>query len=238
MRNYSFYSSTPGTGMGNMAMIQGKFMPSNPNFVGVGANKNFNPYIEGEFMPSNPDFIGVGAPVAGPESNIYSGLKKNYRTNEKLIDDEVNPYPERDQHGREVDPSSVTNIEEEKKKFEKRKQKVEKQKVENQKVENKTSNLNININSRPTEEVEKWEKFMKNREKYGQQVLNQAYLAGGLDRFGDQILQGSKVAAESVVPNMIAGTTGLLASMAQGNKSIAASFGVPISPMQRMGYYS
>ena len=93
----------------------------------------------------------------------------------------------------------------------------------------------------PNEAKEKpfdFEEFMKNREKYGQKVLNQAYLAGGLDRFGDQILQGSKVAAESVIPNMIAGTTGLLASMAQGNKSIAASFGVPISPMQRMGYYS
>ncbi len=77
MRNSSFYSYIPGTDIGNMAMIQGNFMPSNPQFVGVGANKNFNPYIEGEFMPSNPDFIGVGAPVAGPESNIYSGLKKN-----------------------------------------------------------------------------------------------------------------------------------------------------------------
>jgi hypothetical protein len=233
MRNYSFYSSTPGTSMGNMAMIQGKFMPSNPNFVGVGANKNFNSYIEGEFMPSNPDFIGVGAPVAGPESNLFGGgLKKNYKTGEELVNDELNSYGKTDLYGRPTS-GSITNIEEEKKKFKKRKQKVEKQKVEN-----KTSNLNININSRPTEEVEKWEKFMQNREKYGQQVLNQAYLAGGLDRFGDQILQGSKVAAESVVPNMIAGTTGLLASMAQGNKSIAASFGVPISPMQRMGYYS
>ena len=44
MRNYSYYPSTPGFGTGNMSMIQGKFMPSNPNFVGVGANKNFNPY--------------------------------------------------------------------------------------------------------------------------------------------------------------------------------------------------
>ena len=65
MRNYSYYPSTPGFGIGNMSMIQGKFMPSNPNFVGAGANKNFNPYIQGKFMPSNPDFVGVGAPVAG-----------------------------------------------------------------------------------------------------------------------------------------------------------------------------
>jgi len=225
MRNYSFYSSTPGTGMGNMAMIQGKFMPSNPSFVGVGANKNFNPYIEGEFMPSNPNFIGVGAPVAGPESNIYAGLKKNYKTGEELVNNELNPYGKTDLYGRPTSLGGITNIEEEKRKFEKRKQKVE----------NETKKV-------PPKDDEKkpfdFEEFMQNREKYGQKVLNQAYLAGGLDRFGDQILQGSKVYGESVVPSMIAGTTGLLASMAQGNKAIAASFGVPISPMQRMGYYS
>ena len=50
-------------------------------------------------------------------------------------------------------------------------------------------------------------------------------------------MEGSKVAGESVVPNMIAGTTGLLASMAKGNQALAAAFGVPISPVQRMGYY-
>ena len=223
MRNYSFYSSTPGTVIGNMDMIQGNFMPSNPNFVGAGANKSFNPYIQGKFMPSNPDFVGVGAPVAGPESNIYAGLKKNYRTGEELVNDELNPYGKTDLYGRPTALGGITNIEEEKRKFKKRKQKVE------------------NETPTPPKDEEKpfdWEEFMQNREKYGQKVLNQAYLAGGLDRFGDQILQGSKVAAESVVPNMIAGTTGLLASMAQGNKSIAASFGVPISPMQRMGYYS
>ena len=225
MRNYSYYPSTPGFGTGNMSMIQGKFMPSNPNFVGAGANKNFNPYIQGKFMPSNPDFVGVGAPVAGPESNIYAGLKKNYKTGEEFVNNELNPYGKTDLYGRPTSLGGITNIEKEKRKFEKRKQKVE----------NETSNV-------PPKDDEKkpfdFEEFMKNREKYGQKVLNQAYLAGGLDRFGDQILQGSKVYGESVVPSMIAGTTGLLASMAQGNKAIAASFGVPISSMQRMGYYS
>ena len=219
MRNYSYYPSTPGFGTGNMSMIQGKFMPSNPNFVGAGANKNFNPYIKGKFMTSNPDFVGVGAPVAGPESNMYAGLK-GFKNNEQ------NPYGKIDE--RSGLPTSETglptSINKEREIFKKREKEVE----------NKTP--------KPPEEEKKkpfdWEEFMKNREKYGQKVLNQAYLAGGLDRFGDQILQGSKVAAESVVPNMIAGTKGLLASMAQGNKSIAASFGVPISPMQRMGYYS
>ena len=219
MRNYSYYPSTPGFGTGNMSMIQGKFMPSNPNFVGVGANKNFNPYIQGKFMPSNPDFVGVGAPVAGPESNIYAGLK-GFKNNEQ------NPYGKIDERTGlpTSDTGLPTSINKEREIFKKREKEVE----------NKTP--------KPPEEEKKkpfdFEEFMKNREKYGQKVLNQAYLAGGLDRFGDQILQGSKVAAESVVPNMIAGTTGLLASMAQGNKSIAASFGVPISPMQRMGYYS
>ena len=219
MRNYSYYPSTPGFGTGNMSMIQGKFMPSNPNFVGAGANKNFNPYIQGEFMPSNPDFIGVGAPVAGPESNIYAGLK-GFKNNEQ------NPYGKIDERtGLPTSGTGLpTSIDNERDIFKKREKEVE----------NKTP--------KPPEEEKKkpfdFEEFMKNREKYGQKVLNQAYLAGGLDRFGDQILQGSKVAAESVIPNMIAGTTGLLASMAQGNKSIAASFGVPISPMQRMGYYS
>ena len=195
MRNYSFYSSTPGPGMGNMAMIQGKF------------------------MPSNPDFIGVGAPVAGPESNMYAGLK-GFKNNEQ------NPYGKIDE--RTGLPTSDTglppSINKEREIFKKREKEVE----------NKTPKPPKKDEKKPFD----FEEFMKNREKYGQKVLNQAYLAGGLDRFGDQILQGSKVAAESVVPNMIAGTTGLLASMAQGNKSIAASFGVPISPMQRMGYYS
>ena len=219
MRNYSYYPSTPGFGTGNMSMIQGKFMPSNPNFVGAGANKNFNPYIQGKFMPSNPDFVGVGAPVAGPESNIYAGLK-GFKNNEQ------NPYGKIDERtGLPTSGTGLpTSIDKERDIFKKREKEVE----------NKTP--------KPPEEEKKkpfdWEEFMKNREKYGQKVLNQAYLAGGLARFGDQILQGSKVAAESVVPNMIAGTTGLLASMSQGNKSIAASFGVPISPMQRMGYYS
>ena len=219
MRNYSYYPSTPGFGTGNMSMIQGKFMPSNPNFVGAGANKNFNPYIQGEFMPSNPDFIGVGAPVAGPESNIYAGLK-GFKNNEQ------NPYGKIDERTGlpTSDTGLPTSINKEREIFKKREKEVE----------NKTP--------KPPEEEKKkpfdWEEFMQNREKYGQKVLNQAYLAGGLDRFGDQILQGSKVAAESVIPSMMASTTGLLASMAQGNKSIAASFGVPISVPQRMGYYS
>ena len=81
-------------------------------------------------------------------------------------------------------------------------------------------------------------KFFEDQRKFDQKVLNQAYIAGGMSDAGKSIMEGSKVAAESVVPNMIAGTTGLLASMAQGNKSIAAAFGVPISVPQRMGYYS
>ena len=219
MRNYSYYPSTPGFGTGNMSMIQGKFMPSNPNFVGAGANKNFNPYIQGEFMPSNPDFIGVGAPVAGPESNIYAGLK-GFKNNEQ------NPYGKIDERtGLPTSGTGLpTSINKERDIFKKREKEVE----------NKTPQPPKKKEEKPFD----WEEFMQNREKYGQKVLNQAYLAGGLDKFGDQILQGSKVYGESVVPSMIAGTTGLLASMAQGNKAIAASFGVPISPMQRMGYYS
>lgn len=219
MRNYSYYPSTPGFGTGNMSMIQGKFMPSNPNFVGAGANKNFNPYIQGKFMPSNPDFVGVGAPVAGPESNIYAGLK-GFKNNEK------NPYGKVDE--RSGLPTSgtglPTSIDKEKDIFKKREKEVE----------NKTP--------KPPKKDEKdpfdLDKYMKDREAFQQKLLNQAYIAGGADAAGRSILEGSKVAAESVVPNMIAGTTGLLASMAQGNKSIAAAFGVPISVPQRMGYYS
>ena len=80
-------------------------------------------------------------------------------------------------------------------------------------------------------------KFFKDQRKFDQQVLNQAYIAGGMSDAGKSIMEGSKVAGESVVPNMIAGTTGLLASMAKGNQALAAAFGVPISPVQRMGYY-
>ena len=215
MRNYSYYPSTPGFGTGNISMIQGNFMPSNPQFVGAGANKKFNPYIQGEFMPSNPNFIGVGAPGIRPESNIYSGLKG-------LENKEVNPYGETDLFGRPTSLGSVTNIEREKKEFEKRKKQVE----------NKTKV--------PEEEKEKpfdFEEYMRNREKFSQSILNQAYLAGGMSDAGKSIMEGSKVAAESVVPNMIAGTTGLLASMAKGNQALAAAFGVPISVPQRMGYY-
>ena len=80
-------------------------------------------------------------------------------------------------------------------------------------------------------------KFFEDQRKFDQKVLNQAYIAGGMSDAGKSIMEGSKVAAESVVPNMIAGTTGLLASMARGNQALAAAFGVPISPVQRMGYY-
>lgn len=80
-------------------------------------------------------------------------------------------------------------------------------------------------------------KFFEEQRKFDQKVLNQAYIAGGMSDAGKSIMEGSKVAAESVVPNMIAGTTGLLASMAKGNQALAAAFGVPISPVQRMGYY-
>ena len=79
--------------------------------------------------------------------------------------------------------------------------------------------------------------FFKDQRKFDQKLLNQAYIAGGMSDAGKSIMEGSKVAAESVVPNMIAGTTGLLASMAKGNQALAAAFGVPISPVQRMGYY-
>ena len=44
--NYS-YSNTPGVTpslSGNLGMTQGSLMPSMPNYVGVGANYNFNPY--------------------------------------------------------------------------------------------------------------------------------------------------------------------------------------------------
>ena len=80
-------------------------------------------------------------------------------------------------------------------------------------------------------------KFFEDQRKFDQKVLNQAYIAGGMSDAGKSIMEGSKVAAESVVPNMIAGTTGLLASMAKGNQALAAAFGVTISPVQRMGYY-
>ena len=80
-------------------------------------------------------------------------------------------------------------------------------------------------------------KIFEDQRKFDQKVLNQAYIAGGMSDAGKSIMEGSKVAAESVVPNMIAGTTGLLASMAKGNQALAAAFGVPISPVQRMGYY-
>jgi len=79
--------------------------------------------------------------------------------------------------------------------------------------------------------------FFKDQREFDQKLLNQAYIAGGMSDAGKSIMEGSKVAAESVVPNMIAGTTGLLASMAKGNQALAAAFGVPISPVQRMGYY-
>ena len=219
MRNYSFYSSTPGTGIGNMAMIQGNFMPSNPNFVGAGANKSFNPYIQGKFMPSNPDFVGVGAPVAGPESNIYAGLK-GFKNNEHT------PFGKIDERtGLPTSGTGLpTSINKERDIFKKREKEVE----------NKTP--------KPPKKVEKdpfdLDKYMKDREAFQQKLLNQAYIAGGADAAGRSILEGSKVAAESVIPNMMASTTGLLASMAQGNKSIAAAFGVPISVPQRMGYYS
>ena len=227
MRNYSYYPSTPGFGTGNMSMIQGKFMPSNPNFVGAGANKNFNPYIQGKFMPSNPDFVGVGAPVAGPESNLFGGgLKKNYKKDINFVNDEQNPYGKIDERtGLPTSGTGLpTSINKERDIFKKREKKVENKKPKT-----------------PEEEKKKpfdFEEFMKNREAFSQKILNQAYIAGGADAAGRSILEGSKVAAESVVPNMIAGTTGLLASMAQGNKSIAAAFGVPISVPQRMGYYS
>ena len=83
-----------------------------------------------------------------------------------------------------------------------------------------------------------FERFMKDQRAFDQKLLNQAYIAGGASDAGKSILEGSKVAAESVVPNMMASTTGLLASMAKGNTAIAAAFGIPISPMKRMGYYS
>jgi len=80
-------------------------------------------------------------------------------------------------------------------------------------------------------------KFFEEQRKFDQKVLNQAYIAGGMSDAGKSIMEGSKVAAESVIPNMMASTTGLLASMAKGNQALAAAFGVPISPVQRMGYY-
>ena len=233
MRNYSFYPSIPGTAMGNMAMIKGNFMPSNPQFVGAGANKNFNPYIKGNFMPSNPDFIGVGAPGIRPESNIYGDLKKNYRTGEGLINDEQNPYGKIDGTGLPTSDTGLpTSIDKEKKIFEERKKKVED-------GSSTTGSGDDNKKKKKKEsDIQKWEKFMLDREKFSQDILNQAYIAGGASDAGKSILEGSKVAAESVVPNMIAGTTGLLASMAKGNTAIAAAFGIPISPMKRMGYYS
>tara|TARA_S200000501_G_scaffold288488_1_gene273150 strand:+ start:45 stop:749 length:705 start_codon:yes stop_codon:yes gene_type:complete len=117
--NYSSSPFIPGFDIGNMAMIQGNFMPSNPQFVGAGANKNFNPYIKGKFMPSNPDFVGVGAPRIRPESNIYGDLKKNYRTGEGLINDEQNPS--------DLSTSDTvlpTSSDKERKIFEERKKKV------------------------------------------------------------------------------------------------------------------
>ena len=233
MRNYSFYPSIPGTAMGNMAMIKGNFMPSNPQYVGAGANKKFNPYIQGEFMPSNPDFIGVGAPGIRPESNIYSELKKNYRTGEGLINDEQNPYGKIGGTGLPTSDTALpTSIDKEKKIFEERKKKVED-------GSSTTGSGDDNKKKKKKEsDIQKWEKFMLDREKFSQDILNQAYIAGGASDAGKSILEGSKVAAESVVPNMIAGTTGLLASMAKGNTAIAAAFGIPISPMKRMGYYS
>ena len=179
-------------------------------------------------MPSNPDFVGVGAPVAGPESNLFGGgLKKNYKKDINFVNDEQNSYGKIDERtGLPTSGTGLpTSIDKERKIFKRRQQQVENEtkKVPPKKDEKDPFDL---------------DKYMKDREAFQQKLLNQAYIAGGADAAGRSILEGSKVAAESVVPNMIAGTTGLLASMAQGNKSIAAAFGVPISVPQRMGYYS
>ena len=228
MKNYSYYPSTPGFNIGNMSMIQGNFMPSNPQYVGAGAYKGYDKppttvdskgtVFQGNFMPSNPDFKGVGAKEVKPlgfferlglgfqvggkaYKNIFTGKNPAAGTDEMIYNAERRAPGTIGSNEKNEKPPVVTPPNEEKKK--------------------------------PFD----FEEFMKNREKFSQKILNQAYIAGGADAAGRSILEGSKVAAESVVPNMIAGTTGLLASMAQGNKSIAAAFGVPISVPQRMGYY-
>ena len=55
---------------------QGKFMPSNPSFVGVGANPSYGlGDVQGGFMPSNPSFVGVGAnPSYGTDVSSFSSF--------------------------------------------------------------------------------------------------------------------------------------------------------------------
>tara|TARA_R100001086_G_scaffold203875_1_gene119835 strand:- start:170 stop:856 length:687 start_codon:yes stop_codon:yes gene_type:complete len=228
MRNYSFYPSIPGTNIGNMAMIQGNFMPSNPQFVGAGAYKGYGKppttvdskgtVFQGNFMPSNPDFKGVGAKEIKPlgfferlglgfqvggkaYKNIFQGKNPAAGTEEMIYKAERRAPGTISSNEKKEKPPVVTPEKEKDDKF-------------------------------------NFERFMKDQRAFDQKLLNQAYIAGGMSDAGKSILEGSKVFGESIVPNMMAGTTGLLASMAQGNKAIAASFGVPISPMQRMGYYS
>ena len=228
MRNYSFYPSIPGTNIGNMAMIQGNFMPSNPQFVGTGAYKGYGKppttvdskgtVFQGNFMPSNPDFKGVGAKEVKPlgfferlglgfqvggkaYKNIFQGKNPAAGTEEMIYKAERRAPGTISSNEKKEKPPVVTPEKEKDDKF-------------------------------------NFERFMKDQRAFDQKLLNQAYIAGGMSDAGKNILEGSKVFGESVVPNMMAGTTGLLASSQRGNAAIAAAFGIPISPMQRMGYYS
>ena len=203
-------------------------------FVGAGANKKFNSYIQGEFMPSNPDFIGVGA--YRPESNIYSGLSGfEGRNNEK------NSYGKTDLYGRPTSLGGITNIEEEKKKFEKRKKEVKE-------VEPKKKPKYHEITQDELDDILK--KLPKDEEKapYADQLQKEldfrkdfagsSFMAQGLKNFGDSYMEGSKVFAEDVLPSMVAGTQSVLNAGAQGTRALAGVYGIPIQPIPRMGYYS
>tara|TARA_R100000773_G_scaffold10420_1_gene9661 strand:+ start:73 stop:756 length:684 start_codon:yes stop_codon:yes gene_type:complete len=227
-----------------MAMIQGQFMPSNPNFVGAGANPNYgkqnsfgnildflkkfgasgsqfsvDPTITnkqvGDSLQQQKNFL---LPTPAFPMEDTPGFTSSRRKN--LINQAVEAA---EKTGENADFSGVEVEPKKKPKY---------REITQEELDDILKNLPKD------EEKAPYADYLQKELDFRKDFAGASFMAQGMKNFGDSMMEGSKVFGQDVLPAMVAGTQSVLNAGAQGTRALAGVYGIPIQPIPRMGYYS
>tara|TARA_R100000231_G_scaffold3699_1_gene6465 strand:+ start:3132 stop:3833 length:702 start_codon:yes stop_codon:yes gene_type:complete len=228
-RTYSFYSSYPGSTVGNFTYgSQG--LGSNLIAQGSGAttptnNQNFlNKYIKRPFLRGLDAFLGGEGFISGESTPSTEAFKKFldstetnaegeliFKGNKSLIDGYADLFPA-------GTPNAGGII---------------------KGIRDKAKNIITGGGEKTTtdpEDVFGMKQFQEQYNKQNQKYLNQAYLFGGLQNAANSIQKGAAY-YPAMTQAMMNQTVGTLASLSQGQKALATALAAPVTPIRRMGYY-
>ena len=245
MSRFTYYPATTGGNIGNMAMIQGQFMPSNPQFVGVGANPSYgkqssfgnildflkkfgdsssqfslNPTITnkqvGDSLQQQKNFL---LPTPAFPMKGTPGFVSSERKN--LINQAVEAA---DETGTIADFTEAV------------KDKPKYRQITQEELDDLLKKAKDSVDGEKEEAP--YADYLNKELDFRKDFAGASFMAQGMKNFGDSMMEGSKVFGESVLPAMVAGTQSVLNAGAQGTRALAGVYGVPIQPIPKMGYYS